>query len=196
MTQAILFLDIDGVIATSRAKLATGSLIDPVAVGILRKIVFSTGCRIVVTSTWRSSADTCQNLFTSHGLQDALWSPIGKQQGDWCIADGPRGMAIRAWLDAHPDITDWAILDDMLADFDQLQLSRLVHVDDRFGLGPADYSRAVRLLSGATMGHTIAHAPRQTLAAQAQAALDAIDQGDQDSAIILLQLIKDHPLAQ
>lgn len=202
MTRPVIFLDFDGVVATTRARMATRDIVDPVAMGILRLIVADTDASIVVTSTWRSSADRCRDAFDRHGLSDALWTPISSNPDDpddWRVDpdNGSRAATIDRWLASHPSVSNWIIVDDERCDYDRAKLNRLVHVDMAFGLGHRDHSRAVRLLNGVDHGGDAPYqTPRITIANQAAAAAAALDQGDVQTALDLLAIIAQHPLAQ
>lgn len=198
----VVFLDIDETIAFQRVKLALGSYIDPVSVALLRRILTETGAKIVVSSTWRSSHDQCATMFAAHGLTPFLWSPIDHPDGDWRVDDdnASRSSTISRWLAAHPMVHIWAILDDSISDLDRAQLDRLIHVDAMFGIGIREYKRAVRLLKGDALPDCDEGRPyqnaRHTIAKLAADALAALDQGDEDAARKVLNIIAGHPLAQ
>lgn len=209
----ILFLDFDEVFLFTRAKMATSDILDPVSAGMIARVCRETGARIVVSSTWRSSHADCVDVLTRAGLIGFLWSPIvlpddpsydPSVNDDWRTEgqNNSRGTAVANWLADHPDVDVWAIMDDGLHDFDQVQLGRLVHTDVMFGLGIADYRRAVRLLGGVpAVGANRTddgpyQPPRRTIAHLAAMALTALDQGDDDAARALLAVIRDEPLAR
>lgn len=81
--------------------------------------------KIVVSSTWRMGCDTVQKL------QD-IFNPIPELHGQKIIQEriidrtpvfrsGPRGNEIKHWLDNHPEVEKYAILDD---DSDMLEEQR------------------------------------------------------------------------
>lgn len=109
----VLFLDIDGVLNSHRSAYAFGGFpfdvdkhrnrFDEVAVALVRNVCKASGAQIVLSSSWRTDKD---------------WQRIGRGL-DLPIVDrtpylhpGPRGAEIAAWLAAHPEIEDYAILDD------------------------------------------------------------------------------------
>lgn len=218
----VLFLDIDEVIQFTRVKVAMsgGDGIDPVSAAMVVRICERTGARVVVTSTWRCSPARCKAMFDAHGLTPHLWSPIvlpdavdpdglddhpdghDPDRDAWRVEaqNASRSAAIDRWLADHPQVTTWAILDDSRQDFDAAKLGRLVHTDMMFGIGLREYSRAVRLLSGAPAFRLDEDAPyqnpRHTISNLAAQALAAIEQGDDDLARALLATIRDEPLAQ
>jgi len=195
----VIFLDIDEVLWFTRVKMALPDAdgIDPVSAGMLRRICDDTGAKLVVTSTWRSSADRCRAMFDTHGLTKHLWSPIGDPVDDWRVEDqnASRTLAIRNWLADHPNVTIWAIFDDSRQDFNAQMLGRLVHVNALYGIGIDEYRRAMKLL-GVSDRNGPSVAPRYTIANLASDAIDALDQGDDASARAILDTIRDMPLAQ
>jgi hypothetical protein len=90
----------------------------------LKRIVDTTGAKIVLSSTWRYDRDTpglnedfleLEEAFHKVGLEFYSFTPID--------AIGiRRGMEIKAWLGMHPEVTRYIILDDELFDFDERNL--------------------------------------------------------------------------
>lgn len=106
---------------------------DPVAVGMLRRLLKETRCKIVVSSVWRKGASLreLRRLFAAHGLpQRTLVGKTGSHPS------GFRGREIRQWLadHRHLGITDYLILDDD-SDFFKYQKSRHVKTKHEVGLG-------------------------------------------------------------
>jgi hypothetical protein len=114
----VLFLDIDGVCNSRaylyrlRAKNKKATLwygIDPEAAKLVRRIVEETKCVVVLSSTWRMYADgraqikreVCRFIDCTKDLQ------AGAKRGYV-----PRGEEIQEWLSRHPNVTQYAILDD------------------------------------------------------------------------------------
>ena len=137
----VLFLDIDGVLNSARSCVANNGypmnltphdlpMFDQVAVAMVRGLCARARVSVVISSAWR---------LTHH------WDAIGRAL-DLPTMDrtpsllGPRGREIEAWLTAHPQVREWAILDD---DPDMLpeQLPRFVQTDGREGLSFANFER-------------------------------------------------------
>lgn len=135
----VLFLDIDGVLNSSRTAVAFRgyphdlttdhvAMLDPVGLNLIRGLCAIGGVSVVVSSAWRT---------THH------WDAIGRAL-DLPTMDrtpsllGCRGDEIADWLKRHPDVECWAIIDD---DADMLpdQLPRFVHVDGHDGIRWADF---------------------------------------------------------
>lgn len=111
----ILFLDIDGVCncanTTQRHRGYIG--IDPYMAFMVGKIQLDTGCQVVLSSSWRH---------TEAGVEEVerqvvkLLDKTGSEGNDPNRPPGVenylRGREIKAWLDKHPEVEVYAILDD------------------------------------------------------------------------------------
>lgn len=103
----VLFLDIDGVCNSAEFAMKSpkgGMLgIDMHMAFMVGKIQLDTGCDVVLSSTWRLAEETRQEV------RDQVVDFIDITPNMW---DVPRGAEIQDWLDRHPDVTRYAILDD------------------------------------------------------------------------------------
>lgn len=108
----VLFLDIDGV-CNSAAWVKQGNNpwhgTDPAAVALVRRIIKETKCDVVLSSTWRLypeamavvKRDVCHFIDVTKDMQaGAKWGVV------------ERGLEVQEWLDRHPEVTQYAILDD------------------------------------------------------------------------------------
>lgn len=141
----VLFLDIDGVLNSHRSAVAFGGMpfdarahrhrFDDIAIRLIGGIAQTAGAIIVLSSSWRN---------------DVSWTQIGPALG-LHIEDrtpsliGPRGREIAAWLDAHPEVERYAIVDD---DADMLpeQMPYFVHTNMREGFTWACAEKLAELL--------------------------------------------------
>lgn len=141
----VVFLDIDGVLNSHRSAVAFGGMpfdavahrtrFDEVAVRLIGGIAETAGAQIVLSSSWRN---------------DCNWRTIGPALG-LTIVDrtpsylGPRGKEIAAWLAAHPEVTNYAIVDD---DGDMLpeQMPFFVHTHMQDGFTWACATKLAELL--------------------------------------------------
>lgn len=132
----VLFLDCDGVLnsreffRTSKEARSYGNMtydgtwndkdpncwvamLDSSKVGLLKDVVRNTGCKIVLSSTWRKhlSADAIKVPLSMSGFPDA---PVVDATADFGTGGerSERGVEIRAWLDQHPEVTKYAVVDD------------------------------------------------------------------------------------
>lgn len=113
----ILFLDIDGVcnsrLFATRQYKRTGKRmwldVDPELVYQVNRIIKETHCRVVLSSTWRLypearevvKRDVCDFIDVTKDMQR------GAKRG---VVE--RGVEVQEWLDRHPEVTQYAILDD------------------------------------------------------------------------------------
>lgn len=135
----VILLDIDGVLNEDSTPTRTKSrmiFVDEEKLLRLKRIVETTGAKIVLSSTWRYDRDDpslsgdfleLREAFHAVGLDFYGFTPVD--------AIGiRRGMEIRAWLGLHPEVTKFVILDDELFDYaERGLLSRLVKTDFAYG---------------------------------------------------------------
>lgn len=99
----ILFLDIDGVVNCSKTPMRHDEFIgiDPHMALLVGRIIESSDIKMVLSSAWR---------FHEKGREE-----VKKRVYDFIDmtpAGSTRGAEIKQWLDAHPEVTKYAILDD------------------------------------------------------------------------------------
>lgn len=139
MQYKLLFLDIDGVLNTSkyiasvRDDYDDAAHIDPKKVSLVNFIVSETGARVVVSSSWRKY-HTLKELDNMLKYKGATFSVIGTTP---VLTDPkrriPRGEEIQAYLDSMPETPKAiAILDD---DSDMVHLSKFLIKTIYFGEG-------------------------------------------------------------
>lgn len=110
VTGPILFLDIDGVVnCKSTMQRHRGAIgIDPYLAFLVGKIQLDTGCKVVLSSTWRLWEDSREEV----RKQVVDFIDVTVDLGLANYADKPRGQEIQQWLDRHPTVIKYAILDD------------------------------------------------------------------------------------
>lgn len=126
LNMKVLFLDIDGVVNCSKTMQRHRGVIgiDPYMALLVDRIVQATGCEVVLSSTWRLWPETreevkrqvCQFIDTTPQLLRSM-SNGGFINGEDYDGKGgyqsaSRGYEIQDWLDRHPEVTQYAILDD------------------------------------------------------------------------------------
>lgn len=155
----VIFLDIDGVLNTGeyiaeigkdpeerkvlRATIVNYSkMIDPNASALLNVITEKTGAKIVVSSTWRilHPWDDLVWMLRNRGVTGDLLDKTPKRGRD-------RGHEIGMWLDKHPEVTHFVILDDD----DDIDPYEAHHVKTKFngahgGLQQGHVTRAIEML--------------------------------------------------
>lgn len=149
----VIFLDIDGVLNCDRYLIENkcrGIGIDPTRVLLVSDIVRASGAKIVLTTSWRShwseNPEECDVLgreineaFAAHGLSVYSKTPrLGYA----------RESEILAWLDEHPDVTRFVVIDDMWLKDDALDAC-FVHTSGfRGGLCEDEALDAIEILKG------------------------------------------------
>jgi hypothetical protein len=119
----ILYLDFDGVLNSVESTIAYHHLrghpttifsetdrLDPIAIGLLKFLVDATDAKIVVSSTWRLnySLDEFKDIFAQYEWENAPFIGTTGRGGIGSV----RGDEIKEWLDAHPDVANYVIIDD------------------------------------------------------------------------------------
>lgn len=135
----ILFLDIDGVLNSTRSAHGLGglphdiyeeqlALFDRVAVGLIRQLCKDANAQIVLSSSWRILTPFAE-------LGKVLELPIIDATDK---EPDIRGNQIQRWLDKNPEVKRYAIVDD---DRDMLrsQMPYFVKTDNAEGLLYHDY---------------------------------------------------------
>jgi len=141
----IIFLDFDGVIVTKRPADADRNYLCPDKVGMVKALCDRTSARVVVSSTWRVSAD-CRSALAAAGL------PASYLFDDWatpldiaCKDDlSARGLEIDQHVQAN-SIDSYVILDDMPVLPSQAR--RHIQTDPRVGITQAQIDSAFDLIS-------------------------------------------------
>lgn len=101
----VLFIDIDGVVncATTRQRHRGFIGIDPHMAFLVGKIKLDTDCEVVLSSSWRHFDDGKEEV----ERQVCKLYDVTPEH-----TSGFRGNEIAMWLDAHPNVSRYAILDD------------------------------------------------------------------------------------
>ncbi len=127
----VLFLDIDGVVNSEETlkKVGNGGIlgIDPYLAFLVGRITLTTpDLKVVLSSSWRhfdkGRKQVEQNVV-------AIYDETPKLRGV------VRGQEIKMWLDAHPEVEKYAILDDDI-DFLEEQLPNFFKTEWVQGITP------------------------------------------------------------
>ena len=127
------------------------TMLDDRAIANLNRIIEETECKVVLSSSWRSSIES-ENIFTQNLLKlkgfkydfydvtPRLWFEDFSTR---------RGEEIKFWLDKESEkheIESFVILDD---DSDMLpeQMNNFIHVDGQVGLTDRDVLTAIEILN-------------------------------------------------
>lgn len=108
----VLFLDIDGVCNSAETFKKDPNAyfpIDPYMAFLVGRIEMNTCCKVVLSSAWRHHPESVEHV-------KKRIVPIFDLTKSIPIAGGAemceRGKEIKEWLDRHPEVTHYAILDD------------------------------------------------------------------------------------
>ena len=145
----IIFLDIDGVmnsvdttLAFSGGGLNRKKRLDPVSIGLLKKLCDETNAKIVISSTWRLGR-TIQDfidIFSTYNWKDA---PVIGKTVVLNYKGRTRGDEIQCWIEEN-NVQEYVILDDD-SDMLQSQKHRFVHVSNVNGFRSKHYCQCLRL---------------------------------------------------
>ena len=147
----VLFLDIDGPICTDRAYFASEHNIhkrvmrawDQTCIKMIDAIALKYQMRIVISSTWRKRFDVPTILMT-HGFR-ADYHKDDKTQDL-----GSRALDIQTWLNDHPKVDTYLIVDDKESGSSLINdpLSKYTIFCNVFeGFGYKDYMNSVNILN-------------------------------------------------
>lgn len=123
----ILFLDVDGVLNSEHSYVDPKSPypIDAYQVLLVDRIVQATGCKIVLSSSWRYMANWREILKSAAPCLEII------DRTDSGRSMRPRGAEVADWMALHPEYKIYAILDD---DSDFLEGQPLFRTDWKVGL--------------------------------------------------------------
>lgn len=121
----VIFLDIDGVVnCQTTMQRHRGTIgIDPYKAFTVARLVERVDAKVVLSSTWRLWEDAraevrkqvCKFIDVTPRLYrdlktNEIVDDYDRDKGG--VTSVERGHEIKTWLDAHPEVTDYAILDD------------------------------------------------------------------------------------
>lgn len=148
----VLFLDIDGVLNSQSSAMALGGYphsfdgydlkrFDWVSVGLIRLLCGETKTSIVLSSSWRI-------LHSVIEVANGLDLPVIDKTP---VLSGYRGTEIQDWLDRHPEVLHYAIVDD---DSDMLSKQKkcFVKTNPLDGLQFKHYKRLKEILNDPSKG--------------------------------------------
>lgn len=114
----VLFLDVDGVL-NSRSTSNFDELypLDQYKAFLIGRIQLQTGCEVVLSSSWRNHPEGVENV-SKRVVRLLDKTPSFHRDCEPFMARGRewehtiRGDEVNAWLKQHPEVTNYAILDD------------------------------------------------------------------------------------
>lgn len=157
----VIFLDIDGVLncfsdymvpskpthewdPSAMQKCGINLDLYPTQVRRVNKLIEKTGAKIVLSTSWRKGDETWWNnlLITLEGF-GLLPVIIGK------IPDlrTSRGEEVQAYLDEHPEVIQFVILDDINEFTEYNLLDNFIQTNYQLGIQDKDVERALEILN-------------------------------------------------
>jgi len=146
----IIFLDIDGVLNSKdyykkvNMRINNWDRFDPETVKLIKALLEEFNAKIVITSSWRFGA---KDLLMKELKKTRLLEYLYKNWETPMIYGGTRGQEIKQWLDKHPEVNSYVIMDDrddILAE----QLSFFIKTDINTGFRQENYAKARSILRG------------------------------------------------
>ena len=151
----VVFLDFDGPlipIMSHENRRGLGEKAWPRCVTALNRITDVTGAKIVISSIWRlSGMGDCVTHLRNWGVTGEVIGTTPRYlEDEWkgekkILVAVPRGREIQAWLDEHPDVESFVILDDD-KDMEHL-MPFLIHTPFEIGLTDEDADSAIMRLN-------------------------------------------------
>jgi hypothetical protein len=158
----VIFLDIDGVLNVyPQGHDEFGAVFHSHFEDNLRKIIDKTGAKIVISSTWRySGLEVMQEMWVKRDLPgdviDITPSHRDMNRNLPFMERLERGSEIQTWLDDHPEVTTYVILDDD-TDMLETQLNNFIktsentnhsdYIDHGYGLTKECTQKAIEILN-------------------------------------------------
>lgn len=159
----VLFLDIDGVLnCTYPTPSDEHEWVDldewrygfnPQLVARLRYVIANTGCKIVVSSSWRYHTNYAPYQ-PERNWRDVLAEKLGKTSDELYAGSTPtdfkggrRGIEINKWLEEHP-VDSFCVVDDETVDITPfVDKRRVVKTDMKDGLTRQAANRIIEVLN-------------------------------------------------
>lgn len=162
--QKIIFLDIDGVLNANlcnehnQCEISDGLMIDSDKVELLGEIITKTEARVVLHSGWKywfnkniqpikkESQQLVEllktnNITISDITPDFSTQEIRKTKKFSLV----KAKEILAWLQEHPDVEKWIVIDDLCLNDDEIEKHQ-VRTNQIAGLTQADVALAIAML--------------------------------------------------
>ena len=149
----VIFLDIDGVLRTDASdrywsdvtrqpipQSVFDRLFSSRSIAILNEIIYITGAKVVITSTWRVQ-HTLEELIQKFKIRGFRGEIIDKTN-----IIGNRGEEIQEWLDTN-SVNKYVVIDDSVKDIlIHINSKRVVKIDSNIGLNDSHFDSITDLL--------------------------------------------------
>lgn len=149
----ILFFDVDGVTCTDRSYFAFGQdksktimrAWDPISLKLVDRLCQDYNLKVVISSTWRIRSDVPLIMLTQ-GFNSDFHED---EKTPSTFSGTTRGHEIRMWLDNHPEVKRFIIIDDVDDGIVGTDLEKHHCQTDTFdGIRTHHYHLARRILDG------------------------------------------------
>lgn len=153
----VIFLDVDGVLnimspsynTTAYAPDGSVKWMDNHLVQRLDYLIKRTGAKVVISSSWRLDMEDLQLQLEKNGFKS--WSEVIGETP--YFGSARRGDEIQRYLDEHPDIDCFAVLEDEIDDVcgekcNTIHKLNVVEVDMRNGLSHQNVDSVYHILTG------------------------------------------------
>ena len=142
----VLFLDIDGVVCLHKDKDWDNEeeIFDAACCRKLQEIVSATGCKLVLSSSWRLFPESIRSMFRQ-------FKPFGITRGNFLGRTplrGERGDEIMAYLKKRPQIETFVALDDERFYSRAFPQDRLILTKPESGITENVKNACIRKLNG------------------------------------------------
>ncbi len=118
------------------------SRFDPRVVDMITELVEEFSVKLVISSTWRfGSIKDLNKELTKSGLKKYLHKDWKTPQ----VHPSHRGTEIKMWLDKHPEVNNYLILDDDINILDELA-SHLIQTKIEFGMQNGHFIKSRTIL--------------------------------------------------
>ena len=134
----VLFLDVDGVLNMNNS--GGPKTLNRNRLKLLEKIVVATSCNIVVSSSWRTSPSHLALLRRTLEYRNISIYGITRDLSSL------RGNEIKDWLDRHPGVEQYAIVDD-IDEMLNSQQEYFVQTQSNIGLTNDSVNKIIQILS-------------------------------------------------
>lgn len=139
----IIFLDVDGVLDPLLKSLGSGNFSSIACGHISHMLIKEPSLRIVVSSSWRRwGLEKIREILQKNGIDPTKVISILEAKGGW--APENRHKQVKDWLESHPEIKDYVVLDDYPLDGFE---DRQVKMNGYIGFTETDMENALKVLS-------------------------------------------------
>lgn len=160
----VIFLDVDEVIAGQHAH-PQGKSVSHYAVDLINALACECNAKIVYVSVW---ATHHRNNVSMHDVHEGFGFGPRTLHCDWRIDPSRivdrqgRGDGVMEWLNAHPEVTDYVVIDDSWVCYEHLEdtYRRTIAVDGINGFTHRDYLAAKDILLTGQVSPAAHYAPR------------------------------------